>query len=314
MNNFRRGLIVSIGALGCLSIQAQSLQPPDPLGIASLSARTYDGGPLVLERVLERQAGFTRSLLRWQSDGARQYGFIDIPTARGAHPVVIVIHGYLDPASYRTLAYTTRYADALARAGFVVVHPNLRGHRPSQGRADPLFRVGYAVDVLNLIASLRRWGGEPGALASADPRSIGLFGHSMGGGIALRVMTVDPGIRAALLYGAMGGDERRNFLRISSVLSGGTRGLEELKATPSQLAQISPIGFLERIRAAVSVHHGERDDQVPLAWSLELCRKLKALGKVVECFTYPKAGHTFHGSSDALLISRATAFFKARLH
>ncbi len=308
MKPFQHFLVMLISVFGLVSAQTQS-----DLSIKALSSRSYDGGALVVERLLERNRSFTRSLVHWNSEGLRQYGFMDVPNTTGLHPVVIVIHGHVNPSTYRTLPYTTRYADALARAGFVVLHPNLRGHGLSQGKPDPLFRVGYALDVLNLIASLRAHAGKPGALERANPKSIGLFGHSMGGGIALRVITVDAGIRAALLYGAMSGDEQRNFQHISTVLSGGTRGLAELKATSALLAQISPIGFLGRIRAAVSIHHGGRDSQVPLGWSLELCQKLKALGKQVSCYTYPKAGHTFQGANDALLISRATAFFKTNL-
>ncbi len=302
-------LVMLILVLGLVSAQTQG-----DLSIKALSSRSYEGGTLVIERVLEQNRSFTRSLVHWNSEGLKQYGFMDVPNTKGLHPMVIVIHGYVNPNTYRTLPYTTHYADALARAGFVVLHPNLRGHGRSQGKPDPLFRVGYALDVLNLIASLRAHAGQPGALERANPKLIGLFGHSMGGGIVLRVITVDPGIRAAVLYGAMSGDEQRNFQRISTVLSGGTRGLAELKAAPALFAQISPSGFLDRIQAAVSIHHGGHDTQVPLAWSLELCQKLKALGKQVSCYTYAKAEHTFQGVSDALLISRATAFLKTNLH
>ena len=42
------------------------------------------------------------------------YGFMNVPNADGPHPVIIALHGYIDPAIYQTLDYTTRYADALA--------------------------------------------------------------------------------------------------------------------------------------------------------------------------------------------------------
>jgi len=105
-------------------------------------------------------------------------------------------------------------------------------HHPSELPGTPasdsdgsknLFRVGFAVDVLNLAALVRQHGGQAGPLQKADPQAIGLLGHSMGGGIALRAAVVDPGIKAAVLYGAMSGDEKSNAERLM-IWSGGQRG------------------------------------------------------------------------------------------
>ena len=92
------------------------------------------------------------------------------------------MHGYIDPAVYNTFDYTTRYADALAGAGYIVLHPNLRGYQPSDN-GENLFRVGMAIDVLNLIALVQSQSGGDDPLKNANPNAIGLWGHSMGGGI-----------------------------------------------------------------------------------------------------------------------------------
>jgi dipeptidyl aminopeptidase/acylaminoacyl peptidase len=227
---------------------------------------------------------------------------------------VIVNHGYVDPAAYHTLTYTTHYADALAAAGFIAIHPNLRGYPPSQNGPNE-FRVGFAVDVLNLVALVRKHGGQPGPLSLADPAAIGLWGHSMGGGVTLRSITVDPEIHAAVLYGAMSGDELRNHERIRDYFSGGSGGLWEEGEAPGEadLRTISPIFHLDRIGAAVSIHHGALDDQVPLEWSVELCSLLEAQAKPVECFVYDGAPHTFSGATDALFIQRVIDFFSQHL-
>jgi dipeptidyl aminopeptidase/acylaminoacyl peptidase len=229
--------------------------------------------------------------------------------AGGKLPVVIAVHGFIEPAIYTTLDYTTRYADALARAGFLVIHPNLRGYAPSDD-GDNLFRVGMAIDVLNLIALVKEQAGKSGPLERADPAAIGIWGHSMGGGISTRVITLSPDVRAAVLYGAMSGDDRQNYQRIFDYFSNGTRGQEELGAPDEAFLRISPIYYLDRIQAAVSIHHGESDVDVPPAWSLDLCQRLQALGKSVECFTYEGQPHTFHGDGDQLFIQRTIEFFK----
>jgi dipeptidyl aminopeptidase/acylaminoacyl peptidase len=308
----------TVGTPAPLPTIQPALAPPTPdryagLTIADLTARAYGEGELRVEQVLEVTATFTRTLITFPSDGLTVYGFMNIPQGEGPFPVVIVNHGYIDPAVYRTLAYTTRYADALASAGFIAIHPNLRGYPPSQEGPNE-FRTGFAIDVLNLAAQVRKQAGQPGPLAQADGQSIGLWGHSMGGGVTIRSLVVDPQIKAAVLYGAMSGDEARNHERIL-FFSNGQRGQWEEGEDPSlaDLQRISPIYYLDRITAAVSIHHGELDDQVPVAWSVELCEQLQALAKPVECFFYPGGPHTFTGPTDALFIQRMIEFFRREL-
>ncbi len=288
---------------------------PDPyqsLTIPALATRSYGGGQVQNEEVMAVNGYFTRTLITYPSDGLKIYGFMDVPR-RGEppYPVIIAIHGYIEPDIYQTLDYTTHYADALARAGFLVLHPNLRDYPPSDS-GDNLFRVGMAVDILNLIAIVKETGGKPGALQLANPMAIGMWGHSMGGGITLRVITVSPDVRAAVLYGAMSGDEQQNWEAINS-WSNGQRGLAELKVPVAELTGISPINFLDRIHAAVSINHGRSDPLVPLKWSLDLCDRLEALGKSVECYTYKNEPHTFSGEGDQLFIQRSIDFYRHEL-
>jgi dipeptidyl aminopeptidase/acylaminoacyl peptidase len=285
---------------------------PDPyagLSIDSLDQRSYGGGELVIEEVLAVNSYFTRTLISYPSDGLKIYGFMNIPRMTAPpYPVVIALHGYIEPSIYNTLDYTTRYADALARAGYLVIHPNLRGYPPSD-TGDNRFRVGMAVDVLNLIALVKAWGGQPGALALVDSQNIGLWGHSMGGGVTTRVITVSPDVKAAVLYGAMSADDKQNYERIFTYFSNGTRGLDELSYPAEAFERISPKNFLSQIQAAVSIHHGVNDPDVPLKWSLDLCRTLQSMKKSVECFIYEGQPHTFHGEGDDLFTLRVVEFY-----
>lgn len=292
---------------------------PDPYWaytIEYLQSRAYGGGELEFVETLAENTFFTRYLIRYPSDGLTIYGFLNVPVDGGPagaapFPVVIALHGYIDPAVYQTLAYTTPYADALARSGYVVAHPNLRGYPPSDA-GDNLFRVGMAVDVLNLIAILQQsdWDGTP--LEASDPARLGLWGHSMGGGIATRVMVVSQDVDAVALYAAMSGDERQNFEAIYG-WSDGARGAEELAVPVEHLARISPVYFLEQVSMPVSIHHGRADELVPLRWSVETCALLTALEKNVECWYYAGMPHTFVGEGDLLFLYRLVNFFDRHL-
>jgi uncharacterized protein len=289
---------------------------PDPyqgLTIPDLSARSYGGGEITIEKKLQDLETFTREQISYPSDGLKIYGFINIPKEPGSYPVVIMIHGYVDPSGYLyTAPYMTRYADALSQAGFIVIYPNLRGYPPSEDGKNS-FEVGYAIDVLNLIAIVRENAGKPGPLESANGWHIGVMGHSMGGGIALRVLTVDQHIQAAVLYSSMSADEKLNYERMYNVLSNGKFGKEELQTSDEDFFRISPVNFLYQIQAAVSIHQGLLDTDVPPEWSADLCNRLRSLGKTSECYTYSNQGHIFSGDGDALLTKRMINFFQFSL-
>jgi uncharacterized protein len=297
---------------------AAEISGPGPIDIyaqlrlESLAERSYGGGELVVHQVLEDNRDFIRYLISYPSDELTIYGFMNQPKMDpGPFPVVIALHGYIDPAAYHTLDYTTHYADTLARAGFLVLHPNLRGYPPS-GSGENLFRVGMAIDVLNLIALVKEQGGRDGPLEKARSDSIGMWGHSMGGGITLRVTAVSRDLKAAVLYGAMSGDERQNFEAIN-LWSNGMRGLEELAVPMEELLTISPIYYLDRIEARLSIHHGEHDQLVPLSWSLDLCQRLEMIGKAVQCFTYPGQPHAFNQAGNQIFNQRVIEFLESEL-
>jgi uncharacterized protein len=302
---------------GTSRAQRTATPTPDPYAdvyLDALTRRSYGGGELVITKVMTNAAAFTRYEITYPSDGLTIYGFMNVPKSnigKGPFPVIIALHGYIDPAIYNTLDYTTRYADNLARAGYLVIHPNLRGYRPSDDGPNA-FRTGFAIDVLNLIEIVKAQGGKPGSLQQAIPSRIGLWGHSMGGGVSIRVLTISRDVLASVLYGSMNGDELLNYQMIG-VWTNGARGKEE-RATPADvLARISPSSYLDRIQAAVSIHHGEADAQVPPAWSRTLCSNLQTLGKTVECFNYARQPHTFQGASDTLFMQKAVTFYNKYL-
>ncbi len=305
-----RKLALALCALTLIAWPAAGQTGPDTsaITIAALRARSYGAGELRIERKMAETAAFTRSLISFDSDGLRQFGFINVPKGDGPFPVVLVLHGHVTPSRYSTpLGYTTRYADALARAGFLVVHPDYRAHGRSEGSesADNLFRSGYAVDVLNLIEHVKR-------LPSADPTRIGLFGHSMGGGISLRVLAVSKDVKASVLYGSMNADEVKNSDQIRNVFRRVKR-IPEDDVPRERLAEISPASFLPDITAAMSIQHGELDTQVPLQWSRDLYAELSRLGKPVELHTYPRQGHSLGGRALALMMERVVAFYRKSL-
>jgi len=280
---------------------------PNPfaeLYIDALTQRSYGGGVLQIESLIENDSAFERSLFVYRSEGLNLYGFMNIPNGEGPFPVVIILHGYVHPAEYSALAYSARYADALAKAGYFVLHPNLRGFGASENDDNPV-GIGDTIDILNLIGLVRSQAGVPSPLEKADGERIGLWGHSMGGSIALRVLVIDQQIEAALLYAPINADEAINLEHFE--FDG--RGNPKIDIPPEVLQGLSPIYYLDRISVPLSIHHGEKDVSVPIEWSRKLCLDLGMLNDEVVCHFYPDQPHTFKNSGDTVFIQRMLDFF-----
>ncbi len=283
---------------------------PDPYQkytIAYLRSRKYGGGQVQATGGPTQYSNFTRYMISYPSDGIKIAGFMDIPNGIGPFPVIIALHGYTDPFSYNTLDYTTRYADALASAGFLVLHPNMRNFPPS-GSGDDTFRTGMAIDVLNLIAIVRATAGQNGPLQNADPQRIGLWGHSMGGGIATRVLTISPDVKAAVLYSPVSGDDQKNYAAVG-VWSNNQRGSLERSVPAQEMPLISPMFSYQYIQAAVSINQGLADTVVPVQWSKDTCDQLQEMGKTVQCRYYDLEGHLFTSNGDKTFIKNSIQFF-----
>lgn len=263
-------------------------------------------------RVLEERPEFTRYLVRYPSEGLAIPGVMNVPKSDGPFPIVIVNHGFIQPSSYRTATgYTLPLADHLARSGYLTLHPDYRNHGNADKGPNP-FRIGYALDVLNLVQLAK-------TLPNGRPDAIGMLGHSMGGGITSRVLVVTEDVKAAVLYAAMSADEIENYDHRMSKgwVSNEAQFGDVLPVTPKNrpdvYARLSPMSYLAYIHAPVSIHHGDLDNDVPPRFSARLARELRAAGKEVDYFTYPGQAHWFNGQSNALFLQRMVEFFDKHL-
>jgi len=259
--------------------------------IEYLRGRTYGGGQIEILDLLAETDVFTRYLISYPSDGLMIYGFANVPKGAGAYPVIIAIHGFVASDTYLQPDFGTDAFDLIAQNGYIVIHPYLRNYAPSDN-GDNAFRVGMSVDVLNLIALVKS-NHEPAELFSnAAQDQIGLWGYSMGGGIALRVLTISPDIKAAVLYSSISGDENKN-LELFSQLSSEPNYESELLASPDELQKISPVNFYHYITAPIQLYHGTADSVVPVAWAEETCTALQNANVTVNCRYFTDEEHSF---------------------
>lgn len=284
----------------------------EPYTIDGLRKRTYGGGSVEVLEVMEEKDSFTRYLIRYPSDGLMIYGFANVPKGDGPFPIIVAIHGYVNVAEYQTLDYTTEAADRITEAGYIVVHPNLRNYPPSD-KGGNLFRVGMAVDVLNLIALVRSESMPAELSATAAIDQIGLWGHSLGGNVALRVLTVSSDVKAAVLYAALSGDESKNSAALANAISGDPHLQAELVTAPALLQRISPSSYYANITAPIQLYHGTGDSTVPFSWAQETCRLLKDASVSVNCIYYTDEDHTFRSRVSDEFYGSLIGFYKTYL-
>lgn len=294
----------------------------NPLQIVSMRARSYKGSDLVIEQTLEQGSNYNQYIASYVSDGLKIYGLLTVPQGekpKNGWPVIIFNHGFIPPATYLTTERYVAYVDAFAKDGYIVFKSDYRGNGNSDGKPEgAYYSPSYAIDVLNAISSLKRY-------KDADATRIGMWGHSMGGNITLRVLVVDPkDIKAAVIWGGVVGSyqdllynwqRKVSYQPPPSELSLRNNYREALlkqygkpQDNPTFWHSIDPTYFLSDISAPIQLDHGESDEEVPLDFSLSLKEKLEGLGKTVEYYTYPGADHNI-SQSFSLAMSRSVVFF-----
>jgi len=288
-----------------------TLAPYEQFTIDYLRKRTYGGGGIEVLEKLSETGSFSSYSIRYPSDGLHIYGFMNIPTGPGPFPVIVSVHGYAPPDTYYRFDTEADFAGFFAENQFIVIHPGLRNHPPSDN-GDNLLRVGMSVDVMNLIALVKEHGNLPAELTTANPELLGLWGTSMGGEIALRILTISPHIKAAVLYSPLSGNNERNSRQLYE-FTRDEQFQQDLQVPLEMLDRISPMYFYHRITSAVQIHHGTADTTAPISWAVETCDFLKSAYVPVQCIYYQDASHLFSGEDEENLRRNALEFYKLHL-
>jgi dipeptidyl aminopeptidase/acylaminoacyl peptidase len=293
------------------ALPTPTLAPFEQYTIPYLGRRAYGGGKIEVVEKLSESDIFASYSIRYPSDGLNIYGFVNIPKGKGPFPVIISVHGYAPYGEFDPFNTSQDFADFFAEHGFIVIHPGLRNHPPSDN-GDNLLRVGMTVDVMNLIALVKTQTDLPAELAGVNPDRIGLWGGSMGGEIALRVLTISPDIKAAVLSSPLSGNEERNSRQLYEVFH--DEEFQKDAQVPLELLdRISPMYYYHQIKAAVQLNHGTKDTTAPISWAVETCEFLESAGVSVQCIYYEKAGHAFRGDNAEKLRQNALEFYQTHL-
>lgn len=286
--------------------------PLHPLAVEVLRLGSYPGSEIRLDQTLDPGPNYNRYLASYRSDGLTIYSLLTVPTkpppATG-WPAIVFNHGYIPPAQYRTGERYVAYVDAFARNGYIVLMPDYRGHGDSEGEPSAGYgSTAYTIDVLNALQSLQRF-------PEADPARLGIWGHSLGGGLTLRTMVIVDKVKAGVIWAGVVGP----YPDIINAWTPPTHpaaqawhnGLINEFGRPaldlSFWDAISPNSYLAGI-APLQLHHGTADSSVPLAFSETLAGQLEAAGRTVEFYSYEGDDHNLSQNLSTAL-ARSVEFF-----
>jgi dipeptidyl aminopeptidase/acylaminoacyl peptidase len=284
---------------------------PHPLSIEGLRVHNFSAGSIKLLNQVDAADGLEAWDFSYNSEGLELFGLIEKPAGEappGGWPVIVLAHGYILPSSYSTpdnYRLVTRY---YAAGGFLVVKPDYRGHGRSGGAGGgPTRTIDYSIDVLNIIAGLD-------GIPDADSDNVFLYGHSMGGEIGLRILTVNKSLRGASLWAAVTERFPENtlfFIRRRSAEEA-ARLQEQIDAqfTPAEYASLTPTNYLESIDVPILVHHGTEDESVPFEWSLPFRERLDTAGVDYRFYEYPGENHNI-SKSFYKVMDKDMAFFRS---
>jgi dipeptidyl aminopeptidase/acylaminoacyl peptidase len=285
----------------------------DRTSLPALMREDLRGGRLSQGRLVLANDDYTRTEVTYPSSGVTVSGVLLRPRGRGPFPAVVLNHGFIEPSVYVSGQGLMREQDYLARAGFVVLHTDYRGHARSDpaGPVDRETRLGYTRDTINAVQSLKR-------LPYVDPDRVAMLGRSMGGGVTYDALVAKPGlVKAAVVFAPVSSDFADNFERWTRPeRPDAARAFEARygteRANPAFWAGLSARTYFGRITEPVLIHHGTADDTCPLRWSRETQRLLRGAGVRSQLRLYDGEQHAF-GPQWPLAMRRTVAFLREHL-
>jgi dipeptidyl aminopeptidase/acylaminoacyl peptidase len=310
-----------------------------PYTIEGLRLRKYQSGTITVAGILEQTKDFTRYLINYPSDGLTIVGIMQIPAqGKPPFPVIVMNHGFFARTVYVSGDGTDRAAEFLNKRGYLTISSDYR----SWGQSDygpSLYYSGLAIDVVNLLNAIP-------SIPEADASRVGLWGHSMGGGVTMKVLTIVGGqpaarikatVRAAVLYSTVSADQADVLARwglgcFGDVLAGeamvGCNSSDivpldlpqelldayyKSSTDPATLREISPIYHLDVVTAPVQIHYGTRDGEqysgTPPEWSKKLYQAFLDAGKFAKLFAYDGERHSFIGDAWFAFMEETAKFF-----
>lgn len=240
-------------------------------------------------------------------DGLQIHGYLTLPKGVAAKNLPVIVHPHGGPW-YRDKWGYNPSNQLLASRGYAVFQMNFRGST-GYGRQfwEASFRE-WGRKMQNDITDGVKWLIDQGI---ADPKRIAIFGGSYGGYATLAGITYTPELYACAID-FVGVSNLHTFLStIPPYWKPYLDMMHEMIGNPEtdsvEMAEASPVNFVENIVCPLFVVQGANDPRVNIHESDQIVEKLRAKGISVPYMVKYDEGHGFSNEENRI------EFFKAML-
>ncbi|MFB3814818.1 MAG: prolyl oligopeptidase family serine peptidase [Terriglobales bacterium] len=222
-------------------------------------------------------------------------------------PAIVSVHG--GPEGQERVGFNPVYQYLLNR-GYAILAPNIRGssgfgktyiHMDDyKKRFDAIKDVALATDYLKSTGLI-------------DGKKIAVSGGSYGGYMTLAQLTMHPDLWAAGVD-IVGIANWATFFKNTGAWRRAHRASEygDPDKDPEFMASISPINYVDKIKAPLFVVAGANDPRVPKDEADQIVEKVKAKGVPVEYIAFPDEGHGMAKRANRIKAYTAIADFLDR--
>lgn len=248
-------------------------------------------------------------------DGTKIPVFVRKPAAceKPAKPCPVVVHFHGGPEGQSLAGFST-YGQVFVDAGFIWMEPNVRGS-DGYGKAwlaadDGPKRLGVVTD----IEDAAKYARTAFAVDGQAPK-VGVMGGSYGGYSTLMAMTKFAGAFDAGVAN-VGMSNLVTFLENTAPYRRALRISEygDPDRDRDALVQLSPITFIDKVRAPLLLIQGANDPRVPVGEALQMYRALESHRATTKMIVFPDEGHgTQKRENKVLEIGHTLDWFRTHL-
>lgn len=244
--------------------------------------------------------GTTEAFSFTARDGKTIYGFITLPKGKDKNlPMIVMPHGGPHGPRDNWTYGTNDDVQLLASHGYAVLRVNFRG---SGGYGKKYQSSGYrkwGSAIMDDITDGVKWAVSQGI---ADESRLCIYGASFGGYSALMAPVREPELYKCAI-GYVGVYDMDLLFKTGDVPESqyGTNFLKKVIGEDrAEIEAFSPARHVDKIKAAVFIVHGEKDERAHYDHALLLRDKFEQANKPYKWLTKPKEGHGFYNEENRL--------------
>ncbi len=250
--------------------------------------------------------------LQFTNKGEKLFGVLHLPSSSGKYPCVVMCHGFTGHKAEDHFLFT-KAARKLAEQGIAAFRFDFRGSGDSEGTFDRMTvgtEISDAAEAIKFIKTHR----------NIKKASIGVLGLSMGGFVAAYICGNVPGVRAAVLWSAVGqykkvfGKNLKVNFRAKNLKAKDVGGVSVGKGFFKAGIWYDGLNLISinEFSGPLLIVHSDNDKAVPFS-DAELYYKTSGSG-IKELRKIKSGGHTYgSGGAEPKVIEYTAWWFKKHL-